>query len=118
MKTVGDYITSARTLVQDQRVPYRYPDADLARYVSEAVTEARRVRPDMFFGATRLDLPIYGAGSMATVVPLPDNYFTQVVNYVAGRAEMRDDTFAVDGRAMTLMAAFSLALTAGKGGRG
>lgn len=117
MRTLGEYITAARTLVQDQRVPYRYPNADLALYVSEAVSEARRIRPDLFFGASRATIPAYTGTNLALVVPMPDNYFAPVVNYVAGRAEMRDDTFSVDGRAMTLVTAYGVALTAGKGGR-
>jgi hypothetical protein len=117
MRTVGQYIAAARGLIQDQVPPYRYPTNDLALYVAEALAETRRVRPDLFFGASRADLPVYTVDSVATVVPIPDNLFSAVTNYVAGRAEMRDDTFATDGRAMTLIGAFGVALTANKGGR-
>lgn len=112
-RTVGQIIASARGILSDQRVPYRYLTSDLAGYVSEAVSEARRVRPDLFILTLRDPTPIYTEASLATEVPLPDSYFSQVVNFVAGRADLRDDEFANDGRAATLIQAFGIALTGG-----
>jgi hypothetical protein len=40
--------------------------------------------------------------------------FPQVVNYVAGRTDLREDTFSQDGRAILLMQAFGVALVGGK----
>lgn len=48
-----------------------------------------------------------------TMVPLPDQFFSALVYYVAGRAELRDDEFAVDGRAMTLAGALKSKLIQG-----
>lgn len=112
-RTVGQIITSARGILQDQRVPYRVSDADLAGYVTEAVSEARRVRPDFFARTFRQVLPVYTAASLATTVPLPDQYFVPMVNYVAGRADLREDEFAQDNRALTLIQAFGAALIGG-----
>jgi hypothetical protein len=51
---------------------------------------------------------------MGTNVPLPDMLFPQVVNYVVGRSDLREDTFSQDGRAVLLMQAFGLAMVGGK----
>lgn len=112
-RTVGQVVTAARAIVQDSVVPYRYSDTDLAGYVSEALTEARRVRPDLFLGSLRAAVPLYTSADLATALPLPDSYFSQVVNYVAGRVDLREDQFAQDGRAMTLIASFGVSLTGG-----
>lgn len=114
-RTVGQVIASARGILQDSALPFRVSDNDLAGYVSEAIGEARRVRPDLFLGTLRAALPVYTAADVAVNIPLPDSYFSQVVNYVAGRADLREDTFAQDGRAITLISAFGVSLTGGGG---
>jgi hypothetical protein len=106
-------VTAARALLQDKRPAYRYADADLVTYVSDAVAEARRLRPDFFLYTARRSLTFYTTANMDTAVPLPDMYFPQVVNYVAGRGELRDDTFTNDGRAVALTTAWALALSGG-----
>lgn len=110
-RTVGQVIASARGTLQDERVPYRVSDNTLAGYVSEAITEARRVRPDLFLASLRDDIPLYTSADSLTEVPLPDSYFSQLVNYVAGRCDLREDAFAQDGRAVTLIQAFAISLT-------
>ena len=112
-RTVGQVILAARAIVQDTVAPYRYSDTDLAGYVSEALTEARRVRPDLFLGSLRSAIPIYTSADLAVAIPLPDSYFSQIVNYVAGRTDLREDQFAQDGRAMTLITSFGISLTGG-----
>lgn len=113
-RTVGNVILAARALIQDEREPYRVPDAQMAGYVSEALSEARRLRPDLFLATLRDTIPLYTAADLATSIPLPDMVFPQVVNYVAGRTDLREDTFAQDGRAITLLQAFGVALVGGK----
>lgn len=112
-RTVGQVVDAARALVQDTKAPYRYATDDLAGYVSEAMTEARRARPDLFLTTLRDPLPTYTAFDLAAVIPMPDSYFSQVVNYVVGRADLREDAFAQDGRAITLIQAFGVSLTGG-----
>lgn len=114
-RTVAQVVATARTITQDQLQPYRVPDSELVGYVSEAVGEARRVRPDLFLSSFRDTIPYYTESLMATTyVSLPDMYFAHLVNYVAGRADLREDEFSQDGRAMALMNAFGVALTGGK----
>lgn len=112
-RTVGDIISAARGIVQDETTPYRYSDNSIAGYVSEAITEMRRVRPDLFLETLYDDIPIYTLSDLAVVVPTPDFYFSQIVNYVAGRTDLREDQFAQDGRAATLIVSFGVSLTGG-----
>jgi hypothetical protein len=115
-RTVGQVVQAARAIIQDAVPPFRTSDSDLAGYVSEAMGEARRVRPDLFLTMLRDPLPVYTQADFAVAIPLPDSYFSQVVNFVAGRADLREDAFAQDGRAITLISAFGVSLV-GSGGR-
>ncbi len=113
-RTVENVIRAARVIIQDERAPYRVSDDQMAMYVTEAVSEARRLRPDLFLTTLRDSIPLYTSANMATVIPLPDMVFPQVVNYVAGRTDLREDTFSQDGRAVVLMQAFGVAMVGGK----
>lgn len=112
-RTVGQVVDAARAVLQDELQPFRYSTAQLCGFVSEAVGEARRLRPDMFHRTFRNVIPYFNQNHTTEYLPLPDMYFAQVVNYVAGRAEIRDDQFATDNRAMSLLAAFGVSLTGG-----
>jgi hypothetical protein len=50
---------------------------------------------------------------MGAALPVPDNLFATIGSYVAGAAELRDDEFAVDGRAMTLQQQLAKKLVTG-----
>lgn len=80
--------------------PYRYETSELESYVTFAVREARRIRPDLFLGTFKDAIADLVSGS---AFPMPDEYAPVVAHYVAGRAELRDDEFAADGRAVTLL---------------
>lgn len=112
-RTVGQVVSAARAVLQDEMEPFRYSTAQLCGFVSEAMGEARRLRPDMFHRTFRNTIPYFDQNHVAEFLPLPDMYFAQVVNYVTGRAEIRDDQFATDNRAMSLLAAFGISLTGG-----
>ncbi|CAB4143954.1 hypothetical protein UFOVP470_6 [uncultured Caudovirales phage] len=108
---VSDVLAQARELLQDKVSPYRYSDDSLFYAINEAIFEARRLRPDLFVGRLRISIERVGAGTDA--FPLDDMYFSSTVNYVVGRAEMRDDEFANDKRAALLHSAFYTALVKG-----
>ena len=106
-RTVSDLISRVRQVLQDEdQNGYRYPTANVVGYLNDAVLEARRLRPDLFIGKYRKDLPQVSTNpstDYSTVfLPLPDTYFTAAVGFVAGSLEFRDDEFAVDGRAVYL----------------
>jgi hypothetical protein len=118
VRKVSDLLDRVRQVLQDQdQDNYRYPTVDLVGYLNDAVLEARRIRPDMFVGRYLDDLPqvtTVASTDWSTIpMPLPDQWFVATYNYVAGRAEFRDDEFAVDNRAMTLMSQFTAMLTGG-----
>jgi hypothetical protein len=111
-RMVSDLLDRVRQVLQDQdQNGFRYPTSDLVGYLNDAVTEAARIRPDIFIGGYTKNLPqvtTLGGTDYSTVkIPLPDTYFTSLVGYVAGFAEMRDDEFAVDGRASTFLNSFT-----------
>ena len=47
----SDYITQARTLLQDLVQPYRYPDVTLLEALNNCWLEVTRVRPDIVLNA-------------------------------------------------------------------
>jgi len=109
-RTVGEAIAQAREILQDEEsVSYRYSDADLYSYLNNAISNVRRVRPDLFiYGEV---LPSFTTTDGASDFPLPETYFQGSVYFIAGIAELRDDEFAVDNRAMTLITRFNQVLT-------
>lgn len=109
-RTVGDVVTRAQQTLQDE-AGTRYPVEQLIGYISDAVIEARSIRPDLFVGA--FGAPLEDPTDPAAPFPLPDQFFPAVCYYVCGRAELRDDEFAVDNRAMTLLSAYGKKLLAG-----
>jgi hypothetical protein len=48
LNTVADYMTDARTLLQDQVPGYRYDEPSMLRALNAALLETRRQRPDLF----------------------------------------------------------------------
>ncbi|HVQ52141.1 MAG TPA: hypothetical protein VMS92_19020 [Mycobacterium sp.] len=111
LETVGQYLTEARRLLQDQIVPYRYPDADLVDALNVGLMEARRVRADLF-------LPVFtmpwfdpsGTIDTTKAVPLDPMYRSSFVYYIVGRAQLRDDEGTTDQRAAALLTKFTAQL--------
>lgn len=109
-RLVSHMLDRVREILQDADGT-RYPQAQLLGYMGDAVIEARSIRPDLFIG--RFDVPIADVTDPAAAFPLPDQFFPAVCFYVSGRAELRDDEFAVDGRAAMLLSTFGKKLIAG-----
>lgn len=111
-RLIQDAVNEVRDILQDTDADnYRYSDASLVRYLNNAFYEVRRLRPDMFiFGA---EIPEFTAVQFDQPYPLPAATFQAVVYFITGNAELRDDEFAVDGRAMTLIKNFRIMLSVG-----
>lgn len=107
-KTVGDAVTEARVILNDSAGD-RYTDAQLASDFNNAIAQAKMLRPDAFILGEAL--PEFTTSEFTEDFPLAEIFFQSFVYYLAGNAELRDDEFAVDGRAMTLLAAFRRNLT-------
>lgn len=108
-RTWGDVILDSRTLVQD-KLPtsgsaLRYSDDEMFESINGFMLEVRTKRPDLFLPmGMRRALPRYAAAvDMNTPFPLDLSVYEAFVYYLVGRAELREDTWADDGRAVTLM---------------
>lgn len=102
---VADILASVRDVLQDLE-GVRYKDDSLLRGLSMAVYDLRRARPDYFIGT--FDTVLQPVRSIDEELPLPAELLPSFVKYVAGWAEMRDDEYTADGRAASLMQAFSV----------
>jgi hypothetical protein len=96
-------IEHARDVLQDLDGD-RYSDVSLIRCLSQGVQEVRRLRPDFFIG--RYYEVSDGPISMEEYINLPLFLFSPLMNYVVGMAEMRDDEFTTDSRAVTMLTMF------------
>lgn len=108
-RTVADALLRVREVLQDD-AGARYTTPQLLGHLNDAVLEARSIRPDLFVGA--YDAPIEDVG-VDSAFPLPDQFFKSVCFYIVGCCELRDDEFAVDGRAATLLSTFGKKMLAG-----
>jgi hypothetical protein len=94
--------------------PYRYDDVRLYAYVSDALTAARGLRPDLFLaaGLLRTGLPAYSpTADSATPFPLDERYYMSVVSYVVGTAMARDAELKPEGPAATYLGLFASGLS-------
>jgi hypothetical protein len=107
LDTVGQYITEARRLLQDQNVPYRYPDIDLVDAINLGLQEARRLRADLFIPQD-FEVPWIDPSTFSTSaqVPLDVMYRPALVYYIVGRAQIRDDEATTDARSSAFMQKF------------
>lgn len=112
-RTIGDVITDVRDILQDTRSPYRYSDDSLYSYLNRAFINVKDIRPDAYWGRytsgtypPSYDIPEYSAGDEAELWPLSSVFFTPIVMYVAGSAELKDDEFTRDARAAILLETF------------
>ena len=111
LETVGQYLEETRRLLQDEIIPYRYPDDDLVDAMNIGLLEARRLRADLFLPL--FDLPYFtpsGTIDIAAPVSLDPMYRSALVYYIAGRMQLRDDESTTDQRASALITKFTAQL--------
>jgi hypothetical protein len=111
-KSIDDALTDARVILSDTAGD-RYTDADLISDLNSAISMTKMIRPDAFIlGEVLPEFTTADLGQVpATDFPLPEIFYQSFVYYLAGNAELRDDEFAVDNRAMTLLGAYRRNLT-------
>jgi len=113
LDTLGQVLTESRRLLQDEIVPYRYPDADLADALNVAILEARRIRADLFL-SQKFALPYFdtsGTVDLAAKFDMVEPQFRQAfVYYIVGRMEMRDDEQTQDNRAVAMLGTWKATL--------
>lgn len=100
MTTVAQVIDSVRGLLQDRQTPYRYSDADLVGYLNEGLATMYRIRPDFMVGLGWQAEPAFvlpadaGADIPALIA---DFYLAPLVEWITGRAFMRDVQYGEGG---------------------
>lgn len=109
LTTVTDYLTRVRGLLQDTTSPYRYADTDLVDALNAAVTESKRIRPDMWFSYTTL--PSYSATNEGATVAVDQMYGHAFCLFMVGMMQLRDQEDTQDPRAMAFLEQFQKALT-------
>ena len=111
-KSIDDSLIDARVILNDSGGE-RYTDADLISDLNSAVAQTKSIRPDAFILGEAL--PEFTTADLGlgtpTDFPLPEIFYQSFVYYLAGNAELRDDEFAVDNRAMTLLSVYRRNLT-------
>lgn len=111
-KSIDQALVDARVILNDA-AGARYTDDDLISDLNSAISMTKMLRPDVFilgealpeFTTADLGLPT------ATDFPLPEIFYQSFIYFLAGNAELRDDEFAVDNRAMTLLSVYRRNLT-------
>lgn len=117
LATVADYVTEARTLLQDKVQPFRYPDLDLVDALNMAMLEASKLRPDLLIDlkyqnrVLRVQKTIAPEVAQyliadATVVQWPSQYKMPVLYYIIGMAQLRDTEDVEDKRAAAFLSKF------------
>ena len=111
-KSIDDALTDARVILNDEAGD-RYTDAQLVSDFNNAISQTKMLRPDVFIlGEALPEITVAELNQVPpTAFPLPEIFYQSFVYYLAGNAELRDDEFAVDNRAMTLLTAYRRTLT-------
>jgi hypothetical protein len=111
LNTVADYITDARTLLQDVVPPYRYDDASLLVALNVTLLEARRIRSDLFvFNMRVLGQTQAFAEVDDTYVEMEPQFRLAILHGLCAHALERDQEDVQDMRATSYFALFSAGL--------
>jgi hypothetical protein len=110
LSLASDYIAEVRRLLQDERTPYRYADADIIEAINIGLLEAYRLRADFFLSSTVAAATPPTATTGASTITFPHGYRSSLVSYVTGRMLLRDAEPANDARANALMTRFTAQL--------
>lgn len=115
-RTILDAVTDARRIVQDVDTDFqRHSDDKVVAYLNHALSDARRLRPDLFLPNYLSNPPtLYTAADLVSPpnFPIDENYYTAIVEYMAGFIGLGDDEFAQDNRAAALLNRFAQKLVA------
>lgn len=107
LNTVADYITETRALMQDEVVPYRYPDASIVGALNIAIGDAYRIRPDMWLNYYDIALPSYSSGTPGATVDIPQGYRQAFVYFIVAFCQLRDQEDVQDARSSVFMNKFT-----------
>jgi len=106
LDTVGDYVDSARVLLQDTVAPYRYSNIEIVDALNFGISEVIRVRPDVCFKLLRTAPVEFSASSLSDAVVVDQRYRPAILYYIVGHAQLRDEEDVQGERAAALINAF------------
>lgn len=131
-KTWQNVIDEARVILKDEQSPFRYTSTVLLAKLNRGLQELARLRPDAFWDyftvddvlvpevvtvdadpdddTDELDEAEDGQIALSADFTLPMMFYAPLVYWVTGSAELVDDEFTEDGRAMMLMTQFKAML--------
>ncbi len=108
--TVGNLVTQARTLLQDDAGD-RWSDAKIYGSLNMGLLEARRVRPD-FYRDTLEFIPRYDPTTdVNEPVSFPVEFIPALINFMVGYTQLIDDEATSDARATVFLNTFTAKLT-------
>lgn len=108
---VSDLLRRVRAALQDEYAPHRYTDQQIVDAVNDGLDEMAHRRADLFaFSAPVRFRPNY-VTSVDSVIDIPANYRPILVDLVIADMMMREDEYANDGRAQTMLSAALARLT-------
>ena len=100
--TMQNAVDRARVFLNDANATdanRRNPDAQLLQFANEWILIARRDRPDLFIGSyTTLPQEL----ALTDPFPTSSEFLLPCVDFIVARAEMEDDEYAVDSRAVLM----------------
>jgi hypothetical protein len=121
-KTYQNLVDEAREILQDtDEDALRYSNAMLLNKLNRALKELKRLRPEAYWDTfDEFDVVVpevvddasaasdsdVATADLTDDVIVPDIFYTALVYFVVGSAELVDDEFAEDNRAMTLLTQF------------
>lgn len=94
-RTVGEVLTSAAVTLNDVG-NVRHPQPEQLGFVVDALNMAKNIRPDLFLGQFSTSI---GTLTTASTLPLDDQFFRPIVDYVVFRCETKDAEHVDSGRA-------------------
>ena len=103
-RTVAEVIASARPTLDDAD-GVRYPNSELIGFTVDALNQAKNMRPDLFVGQYGTSIGTLTTGSN---LPIDEQFFRPIVDYVIARCETKDDEHVTSAR-VAMMQAFSSA---------
>jgi len=115
-KTYENLVTEARELAQDTLAPFRNEVSFYLNHLNRGLQEIGRMRPDAFyelFDANSLNVPeVIDADPTAdqtiwtTLFQIDMMFYAPLLAYMQGVAEVQDDEFTLEGRAVMLLQQF------------
>lgn len=82
--------------MNDPSTQPRNTDPEMIQFVVDALNMAKNARPDLFLGRLHLS---FGTLTTNSALPLDEQFFRPIVDYVIARCETKDSEHVDSGRA-------------------